>query len=85
MTYKLHNQSAQPIELHLPERVLVLAAHGSAEIEEGAKNSAQLQVLLKTHQVSMSEAGAGEPAKPAEPAVAHRRRPAPTHQPTKRK
>ncbi len=66
MTHKLHNQSGQPIEIYLPGEVLVLAAHASVEIAESAKSSAQLQVLLRTHQISLSET-AGEEADAEEP------------------
>jgi hypothetical protein len=57
----IHSQLAQPIEIHLAHEVLVLPAHGSAEIEESAKSSAQLQALLKMNHVSISEAVDAEP------------------------
>jgi len=85
MTFVLHNQTAQPVEIHLEDGVLVLSAHGSAEIDAAARSSPQVEVLARTHQVSISQVAlpAAAPAPPA--AVAPKRRKTEPAPPAKRK
>jgi hypothetical protein len=80
--YRITNLRAQPLELHLPGRVLVLEPRGQAEVGEGEVTVPQLAHLARRRLVSVRR----ESAAPATPAASP---PAPTRaktrQPRKRR
>lgn len=61
---RVRNTRQQPVELHLPGRVVVLSPAGAAELEPGEIASPQVQVLLR-HRLIQIEASQPAPAESA--------------------
>ena len=65
------NQTNQPVELHLPSGLIVLAPRGRAEVSESDLSAPQLQELRRSRLVEHERAAAkpgGEEAAPGDPA-----------------
>lgn len=74
--YCITNQRAQPLELHLPGRVLIVGPHAQAELSAAELAEPQLQHLRRRRllhvaplapPVAPPSGGETEPAEPAEP------------------
>jgi len=52
----VRNPRQQPVELHLAERVLVVAPGGTAEVAESEVDSPQVQVLVRRRLIELRPA-----------------------------
>jgi hypothetical protein len=51
--YRLINQRAQPLELHLPSRVVVIAPQTEIELSEAEASTPQITSLVKRRYISV--------------------------------
>lgn len=66
MAWKVLNTRDQPLELHLPERLLILPARGHGELTDSEVGEAQVLALARRHALALVEQ---EPAVPVAPAA----------------